>query len=63
MTKHDKLATLKNDMELVTLEKLIQDFEWMIHAKVPEREWQNFLEANSFILSLTFGYPVLLIRE
>ena len=62
MTKPDKLATLKNDIELVTLEKLIEDFEQMIHAKVPERKWQNFLESNSFILSLAFGYPVLKVR-
>ena len=62
MTKPDKLATLKNDIELVTLEKLIEDFEQMIHAKVPERKWQNFLEANSFILSLAFGYPVLKVQ-
>ena len=62
MTKPDKLITLKNDIELVTLEKLIQDFEQMINAGVPEKTWQNFLEANSFILSLAFGYPVLKVQ-
>ena len=62
MTKPDKLVTLKNDIELVTLDKLIEDFEQMTNARVPEKTWQNFLEANSFILSLAFGYPVLKVQ-
>ena len=31
----------------------------MIQAKVPEKKWQDFLEANPFILGLAFGYPIL----
>ena len=62
MTQPDKLVILKNDIELVTLERLIDDFKRMILAKVPERKWQDFLEANSFILGLAFGYPVLKVQ-
>lgn len=62
MTKPDKLVTLKNDIELVTLENLIAEFGRMIHARVPEKTWQDFLGANSFILSLAFGYPVLKVQ-
>ena len=58
-TKPDKLAALKNDIELVTLETLIERYEGMIQAKVPEKKWQDFLEANPFILGLAFGYPIL----
>ena len=58
MSKPDKLATLKKDIELVTLERLIERYQEMIHTRLTERTWQEFLDANSFILGLAFGYPV-----
>ena len=54
-----KLTALKNDIELVTLDHLIADYETMIKVKHPESHWQEFFNANPFILSLAFGYPIL----
>ena len=62
LSKPDKLATLKKDIELVTLEGLIERYEELMEAKLTERNWQEFLEANSFILGLAFGYPVVKVR-
>ena len=62
MSKPDKLATLKKDIELVTLEGLIERYQEMMHTRHTERTWQEFLDANSFILSLAFGYPVVKVR-
>ncbi len=31
----------------------------MLTSRFSESRWQNFLEENSFILSLAFGYPIL----
>ena len=62
MSKPDKLATLKKDIELVTLEGLIERYEEMMLTKLTERNWQEFLDANSFILGLSFGYPVVKVR-
>lgn len=62
LSKPDKLATLKKDIELVTLESLIGRYEELMEAKQNERSWQEFLDANSFILGLAFGYPVVKVR-
>ena len=62
MSKPDKLVTLKNDIELVTLEGLIERYQEMMHTRLTERTWQEFLDANSFILGLAFGYPVVKVR-
>ena len=62
MSKPDKLATLKKDIELVTLEGLIERYQVMMQNTLSERNWQEFLDANSFILGLAFGYPVVKVR-
>ena len=62
MSKPSKLATLKKDIELVTLEGLIESYQEMMNTKRTERHWQEFLDANSFILGLAFGYPVVKVR-
>ncbi len=61
--KPQKIATIRADMELVTLEALIDRFQEMMQEKTPEREWQEFLNVNSFILSLAFGYPIVKVSE
>ena len=60
--KPQKLASLKQEIELKTLESLIGHYEVMIDSRLPEYEWQSFLEQNAFILSLAFGHPVLIVR-
>ena len=62
MSRPDKLATLKKDIELVTLDRLIERYQEMMQTKLTERHWQEFLNANSFILGLAFGYPIVKVR-
>lgn len=59
----EKLAKLRGDIELVTLEALIKRYEEMLGKKLPESDWQNFFNENPFILSLAFGYPVIKVRD
>ena len=62
MSRPDKLATLKKDIELVTLDRLIERYQEMMQTKLTEKHWQEFLNANSFILGLAFGYPIVKVR-
>jgi hypothetical protein len=62
-TKPEKLAKLSNDIELVTLELLIERYECMLSQKLKESQWQDFFNANPFILSLAFGYPIVKVKD
>ena len=62
MSKPDKLANLKKDIELVTLDHLIERYQEMMQTNLKEQRWQEFLDVNSFILGLAFGYPVVKVR-
>lgn len=57
----DKVASLKNDIELVALETLIERYEQMLEKNHQERYWRKFFNENPFILSLVFNCPVLTI--
>jgi len=59
----EKLAKLRGDIELVTLETLIQQYEAMLSKKLAENDWQEFFDENPFILNLAFGYPVIKVRD
>ena len=61
--KPQRFATFKADMEIVTLEDLIRRYQDMMQASTPEKEWQEFLNGNPFILSLAFGYPVVKVSN
>ena len=61
-TNPDKLAILQRDIDLVTLDTLIERYEGMIKGKCPEGRWQMFFSENPFILSLAFGHPVIKVR-
>ena len=61
--KPEKLATLRGDIELVSLERLIEDYERMMKKRLNEKIWQKFLNANPFILSLAFSCPVVVVGE
>ncbi len=60
--KPEKLAKLQNEIELVTLEVLIDRYTAMLSQKLKEDQWQTFFNENPFILSLAFGYPVIKVR-
>lgn len=58
-----KLIKLRNEIELVTLQDLIERFEDGLNKKLKENYWQKFFNENPFILSLAFGYPVIKCGE
>ena len=62
-TKSDKLASLKRDIELATLDNLIERYETMIDKRLREGRWQEFLNQNPFVLTLAFGYPVIKVHD
>lgn len=57
------LAKLKNDIELVSLERLISSYEDLLSKRTKEDTWQELFNQNPFILSLAFGYPAIKISE
>ena len=58
----DRLATLRENIELVTLEALVDRFEQMTKSRFLENDWQKFLDNNPFLPSLAFGYPVIKVH-
>lgn len=61
--KPESLAKLQSDIELVTLETLIQRYEEMIGKNLKENSWQSFFNKNPFILNMAFGYPVIKVQD
>ena len=59
----EKLAKLRGDIELVTLDALIKRYEAMLGEKLAEDRWQDFFNENPFILNMAFGYPVIKVRD
>lgn len=59
----EKLAKLRGDIELVTLEALINRYEEMLGENPVEGRWQDFFNENPFILNMAFGYPVIKVRD
>ena len=59
----NRLVQLQNDIDIVNMEQLIDRFRSMLERKHPEHAWQEFMEANPFILSLSFGYPVIKVGQ
>jgi hypothetical protein len=57
-----ELLKLKTEIEIVTLDELIKKFEGMLSKKLSEPKWQEFFDANPFILSLVFAYPIFKLR-
>lgn len=58
-SKSREILELSNEIELVTLETLIERMKGMLSTKKSERDWQQFFQDNPFILRLAFGFPVL----
>ena len=53
-----RLSKLRSDIELITLDKLVEEFKTKIQMRWPERHWQTFLNENPFVMEMVFGYPV-----
>lgn len=58
-----ELLKFKNEIELVTLETLIEKFEGLLNKNAKEPAWQTFLVDNPFILHLAFGYPIVFFHD
>ncbi len=56
------LLELQADIERVTLAEMIARFEELLSKDLPESQWQSFLAANKFVLTLVFSRPVRLIH-
>ncbi len=57
-TEGPALLKLRREIELVTLEQLVERIETLIGTKKPERVWQQLFLDNPFILTLAFGLPI-----
>jgi Domain of unknown function (DUF4263) len=57
-----ELIKLKNDLDLVNLEQLIQKFQEMMVKKLKEFHWQLLFQQNPFIINMAFGIPVLSVQ-
>jgi len=57
-----ELIKLKNDIDLVNLEQLIQKFGEMLEKKRNESQWQYLFQQNPFIINMAFGVPVVNVQ-
>jgi Shedu protein SduA, C-terminal len=58
-----KLLKLREDIELVTLEQMIEKYDQMLKKRLSEGNWQAFFNENPFILSMVFGCPILMVQD
>jgi hypothetical protein len=59
----EQLMELQRDIELVTLERLIDELVNLMRKKTTEPHWHKLFVDNPFILSLAFGLPVIAIGD
>ncbi|MBY3246009.1 DUF4263 domain-containing protein [Rhizobium laguerreae] len=57
-----EFVQLQKDLELVSLDRLIHTFEKSLGKNHNENHWQKMLELNPFILSMVFGYPIVIVQ-
>jgi len=57
------LLELKAEIELVTLNELIERYKKLLDSSAKEDKWQRFFSDNPFILDMAFAYPVKTICE
>ena len=57
-----ELFELHAEIERVTLAVMIEKFETMLGQNLSEAHWQQFFEANLFILGMVFARPVALLH-
>lgn len=57
----ERLIKLRSEIELVTLDRLIERFDEMLARATSENDWQKLFRLNPFILTMIFGYPIVLL--
>lgn len=65
-SKPEAIGRLRNDLELVSLEVLIEKFEQAMtsdRAAKSEAFWQSFFSKNPLVLQQLFGFPVVNVAE
>lgn len=53
---------LQKDIEIVSLDEMIEAFSKLLRRKTVEADWQELLELNPFILSMLFGQPIVVLQ-
>lgn len=61
--KPQELARLQEDIQLASLDQLIDTFGLGLGASHTESWWQRFFEENSFALQLIFGGPSIFVES
>ena len=62
-TQPEKLVRLRGDIDQATLRVLIDKYAEMLDKTLPEGQWQLFFKENPFILSMAFGYPIIMVCD
>ncbi len=58
----ETLVKLRNTIELVSLENLIDHYKSMLDKTTSESDWQALFQENPFILSMVFSSPITIIQ-
>ena len=61
--KPAELLELNREIEVVTLEALIERLKAMLAKKLDEAAWQAFFIDNPFVLRLAFGHPIVMLGD
>ena len=61
--KPEAVQALAREIELVSLEALIDRYEKLLASKGSEESWQKFFRTHPFVLKLAFGYPIVAMGE
>lgn len=59
----EALPKLRRDVELVSLEQLISNFETFLNGRHSEKHWQKFFKNNLFALQQVFGMPTTFLSD
>ena len=58
------LAALHKTLQIASLDALIERFEALLgRNNAAKRDWQALLHQNPFLLSLVFGFPIVLVAQ
>jgi hypothetical protein len=61
--KPAEMLALSQEIEVVSLEGLIERLTQKLKKKLREAEWQTFFVENPFVLRLAFGLPMMMLGE
>ena len=59
----EKFQQLKRDIELVSLDRLIEAYADSLGERKTEHYWQTFFDDNAFALQQVFGVPMVSVRS